>query len=72
MPPGGTRTHNLSRRAAADQRFDRAATEIGKPILYSKVNMGQEASGCVSKYRYGKDRIRAGWGVGEINTFFFF
>jgi len=29
MPPGGIRTHNLSRRAAADLRLDRETTETG-------------------------------------------
>jgi len=29
MPPGGIRTYNLSRRAAADLALDRAATGTG-------------------------------------------
>jgi len=33
MPPGGIRTHDLSRRAAADLRLDRAATGTGEPLL---------------------------------------
>jgi hypothetical protein len=50
MPPGGIRTHNISRRVAADLRLDRAATETGG--FYSLPMTNQPANSNLGQHRF--------------------